>query len=359
MNGKAATRVLIVDDSPVARESLAHVFSLSARIEVLQALKSGSEALGYVQAARAAGRELPDVVVMDIVMPGMDGFETTRAIMASTPLPIIITSAGLDTDTAEKTFRALEAGAVNVMRKPPGPLHPEYRKVADELCRFVESMARVPVIRRWAKNKIPQAPLVPTSEPSGKERGFELVAIGASTGGPAAIQALLEKLPAPFPLPVLIVQHIAKGFISAMAEWMSKVTGHRVVVAADGSCVSPGMVYLAPDDFHMVLSEQRTIRLAAGTGSDIQCPSVDRLFRSVAAAIGASAIGVLMTGMGQDGAEALKSMRDAGALTIVQDKESSVVFGMPGAALRLGAAKYSLSPAEIAEFIAGLTQKKV
>lgn len=143
-------RVLIVDDSPVQREALAYLFAQSGRLEVLPPLQSGAEAIEYLESARRNNLPSPDVIVMDIVMPGIDGFETTRRIMASTPLPIVITSSGLDTNTAEKTFQALEAGAVTVMSKPPGVLHPDYARIRDEASRFVESMAKVPVVRRWA-----------------------------------------------------------------------------------------------------------------------------------------------------------------------------------------------------------------
>ncbi len=309
---------------------------------------SGEEALVFLANLKKSGRPLPNVIVMDIVMPGMDGFETTRRVMETTPVPIVIASSGLDVDTAEKTFQALSAGAVAVVQKVLGVMHPEYGKKSAELRQLVESMASIPVIRRW--NRTPALVRTPpTLSPSAcveptLPRNLRLVAIGASTGGPAAIQAILQGLPPDFPLPILIVQHIASGFVQAMSEWMSRAT-------------NPGHVYLAPDDFHMVISPDMRIRLVNEPTLNSQKPSVSRLFESVAVNVGCGAIGIILTGMGQDGAAELKMMRNFGALTIAQDRESSVVYGMPGMAEKMDAVDYFMAPADIAILLDDLVKR--
>ncbi len=353
--------VLIVDDSAVARQSIAHILSHSTRLEIVGTVGSGEEALGFLAGLKKSGKPLPNVIIIDIVMPGMDGFETTRRVMETTPLPIIIASSGLDIDTAEKTFQALNAGAVAVVQKVLGVMHPEYQKKSAELRRLVESMASVPVIRRWNRPPAPirKPPVLAPSvcvEPA-LARNLRLVAIGASTGGPAAIQAILEGLTPNFSLPILIVQHISSGFVDAMAEWMSRAANLPVSIPEQGEKPLPGHVYLAPDDFHMVISSDMRIRLINEPTTNSQKPSVSRLFESVAVNVGCGAVGILLTGMGQDGAAELKKMRNSGALTIAQDRESSVVYGMPGTAENMDAADYFMAPADIAILLNNLAKR--
>ena len=348
--------VAIVDDSAVSRELLAHLLGEDPSIRVAASLRDGRSAIEYLRGLRDKGLPLPQVMVMDIVMPAMDGFEATREIMSSTPIPIIITSSTLDQSSSEKTFRAMSVGAVAAVQKPPSPASPEYPRKRDELIRLVKSMSKVPVIRRWFKDS--GKAIHPGSEECEKKcrekipaGGFSVVAVGASTGGPAALQALLSDLTKPFPLPILIVQHIASGFIQAMADWMSSVTGHAISLAVEGEKIQPGRVYLAPDDRHMTLGRDGRLHLLDQASEYGQKPSAGRLFASVAENVGSRAIGILLTGMGEDGARELGIMRRAGALAVAQDRESCVVYGMPGAAEKLGSAEYFMSPREIATML--------
>jgi two-component system chemotaxis response regulator CheB len=358
-------QVLIVDDSAVSRESFAQILSSDPSIKIMGKFPQGSAAIEFIQQRKKLDQSLPHVIIMDILMPHMDGFETTREIMGTTPIPIIITSSTLDRDTAEKTFLAMSVGAVAVVQKPPSPIHPEYKKKQSELIRLVIAMSSVPVIRRWIRSSSLTAPSTTTPRHSAKNiaadnkdtiygnsrRDIRIVAIGASTGGPSVIQAILAGLPNPFPVPILIVQHISSGFVTAMAEWMSNITLYPVSVAENGEYPLSGHAYLAPDDRHMVVSQEGQIALVDELSINGQKPSVGKLFSSIAQHYGKTAIGILLTGMGQDGSAELKAMRDSGSLTIAQDKESSVVYGMPGMAEKLDAADYFLPPGEIVRLL--------
>ena len=209
-------------------------------------------------------------------------------------------------------------------------------------------MAEVKVIRRWPRRAGPAAS--PPPRPI-RGRGVQLVAIGASTGGPAAVVEILAELPATLRVPILVVQHIAKGFVSDLVQWWAGQTALGVKLAQEGDLMHPATVYVAPDDWQLGITPTRRIRLTRDAAQDGFRPSACHLFESVAAVYGASAMGVLLTGMGGDGAAGLKRLREAGGLTVAQDQETSVVFGMPGEAIRLGAAEYVLSPGEIAALI--------
>lgn len=337
--------VLIVDDSAVLRQYLAYLLGTDPDIRVVGQVCSGEEALKFV------ARRRPDVITMDMAMPGMDGFVTTRQIMETTPVPIVIVSASWLPGEVEKTFKALEAGAVSVLAKPKGPSHPETAQSTREFIQTIKLMAKVPVVRRWSKVREPRAPLLTTETPVGAARltGIRMVAIGASTGGPPVLQTLLTCLPVPFPVPMLVVQHIAAGFTQGMVDWLQQTTKFTVVVARHGIEPEPGSVYFAPDGSHLGLAVNGTLVLSKSPPDNGLRPSVAHLFTAVADVYGQKAAAVLLTGMGQDGAKELKRLHTQGAVTIVQDKESAVVFGMPGEAVKLGAATYVLPPEEIAK----------
>lgn len=339
------TRVLVVEDSVVARDLLVYILSSEPGIAVVGTAEDGEAAISSVARLR------PDVVVMDIDMPRTNGFDATRRIMEAHPTRIILVSASRDIRAVATSVRAMEAGALAVLPRPPGPGHPEFGPMSGELVQTVRLMSEVAVVRRWPKKQrsaaeARQGRLVRARQAQGPIR---LAAIGASTGGPLALQALLSRLPADFPLPILVVQHMSPGFIGAFAEWLSGACGKVVRLAAHSMEARPGAVYVAPDGYQMGVGPGggRIILSECACGS-LLCPSVAHLLRSVATCLGPSAAGVLLTGMGRDGAEELLLMKERGAVTIAQERESCVVYGMPGEAVRLGAAEYILSPAEIA-----------
>ena len=339
--------VLVVDDSAVSRDLLTHMLACDPGIAIVGHAHDGPEAVAIL------GRKKPDVVTMDIHMPGMDGFETTRRIMETHPLPIVIVSASFDPDDVAQMFRALEAGAVAAVEKPPGPGHPEHAALARKLIDAVKAMAGVHVIRRWPRARKEEriAPPLVVPPASGDIR---LIVIGASTGGPPVLQEVLAGLPKPCPVPVVIVQHISAGFVQGLADWLTTSTGMPVRLAKHGEVASAGVALLAPDGFQTGISSNGRIICGPEPAEHGLRPAASFLFRSVAQNFRSHAAGVLLTGMGRDGAADLKLMRDAGAVTFAQDKESSVVHGMPGEAIRLGAVTHVACPERIAAMLHAL-----
>lgn len=337
--------VLVVEDSAVARELLIHILRSDPGIEVCGWARNGEEAIA------AIAERKPDVITMDIHMPGMDGFETTRRIMETKPVPIVIVSASYEPENVAMTFRAMEAGALAAVEKPPGMDDPTFATLARKLVNTVKSMSEVRVIRRWPRptNAARPAERVPVRvEPPRAAAGIQLIAIGASTGGPPVLQTILAALRKPLPVPVVIVQHISAGFVQGLADWLSGSTGVTVQIATNGERLVAGRAYLAPDGCQLRVDRGLRAICSSAVPENGLRPAVSFLFRSVAQTFGDAAVGVLLTGMGRDGADELKLMRDAGAITFAQDQASSVVYGMPGEAVRIHGATYVLPPVGIA-----------
>lgn len=337
--------VLVVDDSPSMRLMLNHVLGRDTRIQVLATVNDGQAAIDFLATCSVR----PDVVLMDIHMPRLDGFETTRRIMETNPLPIVICTATADPKELQVAFRSMEAGAVACVEKPVGYDDPQFETIALNLQETVRLMAEVKVIRRWPRPRLAGVRPVAATLATNRAAVPRIVGIGASTGGPPVLQSILSGLPRDdFPAPLLIVQHITRGFLQGMVEWLNQTTGLHVHVAAHGAIPESGHVYVAPDDFHLGVSAAGRLVLSREPPEAGVRPAVSFLFRSLADHVGANAVGVLLTGMGRDGADELKRMRERGALTIAQDRESCVVHGMPGAAVEIGAATQVLPADRIA-----------
>lgn len=342
-------KVLITEDSPVVRGYLERILNQDPEIEVVGVAKNGEEAV------KMTPEHKPDVITMDIHMPRMDGFEATRRIMEKHPVPIVICSASWNPEEVDKTFKSMEAGAVAALEKPRGMGHPESEKSVKELLQTIKLMSSVKVVRRWSKGKykIPE-PKKEEKKLVQKEVGtddFQAVAIGASTGGPIVLRTILSGLPKEFSVPILVVQHIAQGFLSGLSDWLQKTTGLPVKIADHGEKLNAGHVYLAPDAHQMGISKSMKVELVANKPENNLCPAVSYLFRNVARTIGSRSVGVLLTGMGKDGAKELKQLKEKGAITIAQDRESSIVHGMPGEAIKLGGATYVLPSIKIASML--------
>jgi two-component system chemotaxis response regulator CheB len=340
-------KVLIVDDSKVVQEFLVHILSSDPRIKIVGIASSGCEAINLVEIKR------PDVITMDVHMSGIDGYEATRRIMESFPTPIVIVSGTVSTEDMVNTYKSLEVGALAFVHRPPGIEHPQYKIFSKELIQIVKLMSEVKVVklfRRSRKKHLNHLQLGKAFEIDG--RRIQLIAIGASMGGPMALQKILSALPKDLAVPVLIVQHIAAGFVKGFQEWLSLTSGIKLKVAKDDEIALAGTGYIAPDNFQMGISPGGKITLRNDPPENGSIPSVSYLFRSVSAGFGQNALGILLSGMGRDGADELKNMKENGALTIVQNEESSVMFGMPGEALMIGAADHALSPEGIAAIIA-------
>ncbi|MCJ2117853.1 chemotaxis-specific protein-glutamate methyltransferase CheB [Methylobacterium sp. J-001] len=329
-------RVMLVEDSLVVRELLRYIVSRDPRLELVAAVASGEEALSSLQAVR------PDVISMDIRLPGIDGLETTRRIMAEHPTPIVVVADAVEDSSLRISMNALRAGALSVVEKPVATTHAGYEAVAGEICTQLRIMAQVPVIRRrpigteWA-GRTSAASFAPPADPIGQAPS--LLAIGASTGGPPALARVIGALPKTFPLPVLVVQHMGAAFMEGFANWLDSVVALPVSLAQDGERAEPGRVYVAPGDRHLEIGSGRVMRVVATEAVSGQRPAATVLFRSLARQVGASGIGVLLTGMGEDGAVGLADMHRAGAQTVAEHESTAVVYGMPAAAVRLGAAR--------------------
>jgi two-component system, chemotaxis family, protein-glutamate methylesterase/glutaminase len=344
--GKNKINVLVADDSQVTRMLLVHLLNADPQIQVVGTVTDGQAALDFL--ANATIR--PDVVLMDIHMPLLDGFEATRRIMETSPLPIVICTATSDPQELAVAFRSMEAGALACVEKPVATTDADFERRASNLLQTIRLMSEVKVVRRWprprsAGNGTPLEERTLSGRPG---TAITLIGIGASTGGPPVLQTILSGLPKDFPVALLIVQHIAPGFLPGMIEWLNQTTGLRIHIAAHGTTPLPGHAYIAPDDFHMAVAPNGRITLARDAHENGLRPAVSYLFRSLARVCGPHGTGVLLTGMGKDGAAELKLMKERGAYTIAQDRDSSVVHGMPGEAIALGAASVVLAADRIA-----------
>jgi two-component system, chemotaxis family, protein-glutamate methylesterase/glutaminase len=348
-------RVLVVEDSPVACELLTHILNSDADIQVIGSADNGKDAVEFVT------RNKPDLVTMDIHMPEMDGFEASRIIMETNPVPIIVVTGCPDLSELDTSFRAIEAGALTVIQKPQGIGHPDHEKNARNLIATVKLMSEIQVVRRWFRTAEtrpqPRKELMYDFPP--QPAAVKVVAIGASTGGPPVIEKILAKLPNDFSPPILIVQHMADGFIRGFAEWLGQTSSLPVHVPIHGSMIRPGHVYVAPDGAQMGMDATGRISCTCDDPENGLRPSVSYLFRSVAEVFGKNAVGVMLTGMGRDGAVELKLMKEKGAVTIAQNEESSAVYGMPGEAVKLDAARYVLSADKIAVVLTNIAMSKI
>lgn len=334
-------RVLIVEDSQVIRQFLKHIIARDPRLEIAGAVESGEEAL------RILNKVCPDVISLDIRLPGMNGFEVTRRIMSERPTPIVVVSASVECADLQITMNALQEGALAVLEKPTGIASGDYEVLAERLCTQLAIMSQVKVVRR----RVDSRPIQRTdrSVPL-RLASFRALGIVSSTGGPKALAHVLNALGPDFPLPILAVQHITSSFLEGFASWLEGVCPFSVEIVRGQSMLTGGRIYMAAPDHHL-RAEGGFVRIERGDPVCAQRPSGTVLFESMAGTLGSQAIGVLLTGMGEDGAEGLLQLRRQGAHTIAEDESTAVVYGMPAEAVRLGAVSESLPLQAIASRI--------
>jgi len=334
------TRVMIVEDSPVISALLEYCIGSDSRLEVCATAGSAEEALDTFEEIA------PDVIAMDIRLPGIDGLEATRRIMSKKPVPIVVVAASIESGKWNSTpMEALRAGALTVLEKPVGITHADYAALSERLCTQLFIMSQVKLVRRHSSRVLHATEGDLPGVPSGAV--FRMLGIVCSTGGPGALVRVLGALGREFPLPILLVQHMTASFIAGFASWLDTVCPFSVAVVKDGCVPVAGTVYMAPAERHLQLDVGR-LRLDAGDQVSFQRPSGTVLFQSMARDLGAGALGVLLTGMGDDGAAGLLAIRRAHGYTIAEDESTAVVYGMPAVAVRMGAVLESLPLPSIA-----------
>lgn len=359
--GKKIVKILIVEDSPVALIILKRIFASSEEIEVVGTASNGLEGLELIPKLQ------PDVICTDLHMARMNGLEFTREVMMNFPRPILVISASVRESDTSTVFKLLEAGAVDVFPKPETGLKSDYDRLRQELINKVKILSGVKVftLHRNRQNSLekkleqidrqeikitregrlrkadakPRAPLLRSPLPSST---IKVVAIGSSTGGPQALQTILTQLPANFPLPGICVQHISEGFLEGLVNWLDSKCPIEVKIASSGELLQPGVFYFPPEGHHLEVKSSGRCVCFAGPPVGGHRPSISVTLNSVARQYGSKAAGVLLTGMGKDGADGMLAIAKAGGLTIAQNEATCVVFGMPKEAIALGGAQHIL-----------------
>jgi len=344
--------VLIVEDSDTIAAVFARLFK-TKDMQVIGRAKNGKEAIELTEKLK------PNVITMDIQMPIMDGYEAIKHIMANTPVPIVVISSIINDENLNATFQALDAGAVTVLAKPSNIMDPAVSKELQHMVDIVRTMSEIHVVKRRF-NKIKQPAKVATPHISKMHYPkMEVVAIGTSIGGPHVLNTILPHLPVNFPTPIVIVQHMTKGFIVGFAQWLDKHCNITVKIAEQNEILKKGTAYFAPDSFQLKVEkkdQQLRARLVNEAPVSGFCPSVTVLFQSIASACGKNSTGALFTGMGNDGAIGLLELKKVGAHTFIQDQASAVVFGMAGVAESLGAVKEIIALDKIAAHLLTITE---
>lgn len=341
-------RVLIVEDSFIFQTVLKNIFRTSPEIEVVGTASNGIEGLALIPQLD------PDVICTDFHMPKMDGLEFTKQVMAHYPRPILVISISVQTEQRHRIFELLEAGAVDIFPKPRSSVDPDAQINQLRLINKIKILAGVKVFRKrtpqaslkseFAPNTLQPAPLNATAK-------TKIIAIGTSTGGPQALQTIFASLPASFSVPIVCVQHISHGFLDGLIQWLSLTSALPIKIASSGITPQPGTIYFPPEKKHLELNSQGQFVCSDAPPVGGHRPAVDVTFKSVAQVYGCKAIAVLLTGMGKDGAAGMQMIQQTGGLTIAQDRETSVIFGMPKEAIELGAVKHILPLPEITPFV--------
>ncbi|MEW5741557.1 MAG: chemotaxis-specific protein-glutamate methyltransferase CheB [Myxococcota bacterium] len=340
----AKLRVLIVDDSALSRQALKQVLELDPGLQVAGEAKTGEEAIALVRAMR------PDLVTMDLNMPGMGGLKAIEAIIRERRLPIVVISERSSTAGVDLNYEALSRGALELV-----PKSAVFGAVADDARRFAERMRQLAEAQGTRDSKPAVAPKPTETAPPHEPPA--ILGVGASTGGPRSLAKVLGELPKDYPLPIAVVQHMADDFFDSFVRFLGDASGRKVIQAESGILMQPGVVHVAPPRQELFVRDNLMIRLTPAPPTARITPSVDSLFFSLASSFRARGLGVLLTGMGDDGAEGLLRMRRVGARTVVQDRASCAVFGMPKAAIEVGAAEVVLSLDEIPRYLVEVTKK--
>jgi len=338
-------RALVIDDSAYNRVTISRLLASSPDIEVVATAVNGEDGIRQVM------RHRPDVITLDLEMPVMDGFAFLRWLMVNLPTAVIAVSSRA---SDRSVFKALELGAIDFIAKPGGRVSPRLEEIQKDLMLKVMQVVDLSMDnlrRRVQEEEVPPAPVEDVSENC--QRGMELVAIGCSTGGPPALQYLFQHLPL-LPLPFVVAQHMPPTFTRLFADRVNRLTPYNVREAEDGDVIQGGSVYIAPGGMQTEVrrvGEALHLRVSAAGSSDLYAPSVDRLVKSASVACNERLLAIIMTGMGDDGSEAVREVRARGGKTIAESAQTAIIFGMPGEAIRTGAVDEILKLTEIPDTI--------
>lgn len=347
-------RILIADDSPTDATILKSLFDAEPDMTVVAVATDGNLAVSMCEQLK------PDIITMDIKMPKMDGYEAIDLIMRASPTPIVVISSMISDSESEATFRALEAGALTVLPKPIHIQSPVFAIIKRHMLDTIRSMSEIKVIRKRSLS-VPSSTSAMTSYTVPVHGQYEMIAVGASVGGPQTLKEILERLPSNFSMPIVAVQHMSSGFIMGFSKWLDSHVALNVKYAEHDEILQPGTVYFAPDSLHFEIKRTGSVLRASLRQGEVVsgfCPSITVLMQSVSHVCGKNAVGVLLTGMGSDGAEGMMTLKQGGAHTIIQDADSCVVFGMASVAQAMGAVDRVVKLDKIAEYLIRITNKK-
>jgi two-component system, chemotaxis family, protein-glutamate methylesterase/glutaminase len=322
-------RALVIDDSAYNRVTISRMLEASGEISVIATATDGEDGI------KQTLRQKPDVITLDLEMPGIDGFAFLRWLMINRPTPVIVVSSRA---SDRSVFKALELGAADFVAKPGGRISPRLSEIQTDLINKVRAATEISLENLVARSRETDPPVRPSLQPAAEAPAVDLVVIGASTGGPPAIQRLLQELPL-LKVPIIVAQHMPANFTRLFSERIDKLTPFRVKEPHDGEVLAPGTAYVAPGGMQTEVSESSrvlTARVRPSVAGDLYAPSVDRLFRSASSACGKRLIAILLTGMGDDGALAMREVKGRGGHTIAEAASSAIIFGMPAEAIRTG-----------------------
>ncbi|MFT4059736.1 MAG: chemotaxis-specific protein-glutamate methyltransferase CheB [Legionella sp.] len=344
-------KILIVDDSPTEVALIKYIIDSAEDMTVIGVAQNGREAIALTAQLK------PDLITMDIQMPVMDGLRATQIIMSQYPIPIVVISSTINDESLPAIFHVLEAGALTAIAKPDDVFAPTFEDRRKYIIDTLRSLSEIRVTKKPLKI-VPHYHSKEHKSPLRERRThYELVAIGASIGGPIALKTILSQLPVDFPVPIVVVQHMSIGFISGFTRWLQENIDLKVKIATDQEVLHKGTVYIAPEQMHLEISQndhQLTCHLVNRAATDNFCPSITRMLQSVAAVSGAKAIGVLLTGMSDDGALGLLELKKAGGHTVIQNSQSAVVFGMGAVAQSMDAVDKVIDLKHIANYLIDL-----
>ncbi len=343
-------KILMAEDSPVQAALIRAILESQPDMEIIGHAQNGEEAI------KLAASLKPDIITMDIEMPKIDGLEATRQIMRNSPVPIVILSSYVNDSEMRVPFHALDYGALAVLQKPGDMRDPDFTSIQEELIEVVRAMSEVKVVTHRHKPRIHSSPWAQQDLPQGGD--YTLVTLGCSTGGPMTLRTILSELPANFPLPIVIVQHMFQHFTEALILWLSKQTPLKLKLAEENEVLMPGTVYFAPHDLHLLILKKQGkahIHLTRSEKFINFRPSVTVLFNALAETFGGHVIAGILTGLGDDGAEGLKLLHDKGAFTFVQKPSTCVVATMPESAIKIHATQQIVALEDIAAMLKQLT----